>query len=433
MLQYRGAQSGWSWTLLAAALAVLATPLYAQDHTPSENPETAMSRPTGSWMPYGECRSGYWSSSRNLDDDRDYSASNCLLNWKAKATEHLRFGANVRLLHAANADQSQFNGRVREGYLLADIGPLTFKLGRQIVVWGRSDRVSPTDVLSSRDFTARVSDSDEQRNGNDMASVAWQLNEKTTLTAVVGRFEANRMPNGSLPVNRSTWSPKIRSDIALKLDRSGAGLDWSLSYFDGLDKTPRYRFLPGPAGGVFEGSHERMRMLGTDFAGSTGRWTFRGEAAWFQMTADCPGCSLSSRKIQRAVVGVDRDFLTTANLNLQAFIIRRTDYVDPQTLAANQQALAAGLNRLNSEYAGFERGATLRFSERFLNETLKVEVSGIFDLTQSSRVTQARLSYAINDRLKVQAGVDHFQGQAQSFFGSRIKNNLAFVELAWVF
>jgi hypothetical protein len=419
--------------MVLAILAAPLGPLRAQEQASASLDETVTPRQDASWMPYGECRSGYWSSSRNLDDDKDYSASNCLLHWKAKASEHLRFGANARLLHAVNADQSQFNGRVREGYLLADIGTFTFTLGRQIVVWGRSDRVSPTDVLSSRDFTARVSDSDEQRNGNDMASLTWQLNQKTTLTALVARFEANRMPSGSLPVNRIASSSNTRPDLALKLDRSGAGLDWSLSYFDGLDKTPRYRFLPGAAGGVFESSHERMRMLGGDFAGAIGRWTFRGEAALFHLGQVCSGCNSTPRNVQRAVLGVDRDFLDTANVNLQAFIIRRPDFIDPQSLIANQQALAAGLNRLNSEYAGFERGATLRLSERFLNETLKVEVSGIFDLTQNSRLTQARLSYAINDRLKVHAGVDHFQGQAQSFFGSRIKNNLAFIELAWVF
>jgi hypothetical protein len=415
-------RSSFAWLLAACFLGPASSQTQAQEPSAAEK-----------FLPYGECRTGYWSSNRNLDDDKNLSSSNCLLNWKTQATEHLRFNANVRLLHGANADRSQFSGRVREGYLLADRGPVTFRFGRQIVVWGRSDRVSPTDVLSSRDFTARVSDSDEQRNGNDMASLRWQFSPETSVTAIAGRFEPNRMPTGSLPANRTAQSTQLRPEYALKLDRAGSGLDWSISYFEGFDKTPRYRFLPTAPAGLFESSHERMRMVGADFASSVGRWTFRGEAAAFRMSAECPGCSTEPRSVQRAVLGVDRDLLTSANLNLQVFGVRRSGYVDPQLAAPAQQTLVAGLNRLNSEFGVIERGATLRFSDRFLSDALKAELSGIFDLTQSSRLVQARLSYAINDRFKVNAGLDRFQGKEQSFFGSRIKNNVGFVELAWVF
>ncbi len=414
-------------------------PVFSQSVAPTSDLVTAATRAeaathaTEKLLPFGECRTGYWSSSRNLDDDQHLSSSNCLLNWKAQANEHLRFSVNARLLYGANADRSKFSGRVRESYLLADLGPFTLKLGRQIVVWGRSDRVSPTEVLSSRDLTARVSDSDEQRNGNDMVSLRFQASGETSVTATVARFEPNRMPTGSLPVNRTERSTPLRPEFAFKVDRSGSGFDWSLSYFDGFDKTPRYRFLPKAPSVFFESSHERMRMVGADFATSQGRWTLRGETAFFRVSDDCDGCLTESRQIQRAVVGVDRDLLDSANINLQVFGVRRSGYADPQAAAPAQQALVAGLNRLNSEFGAIERGVTVRLSDRFLSDTLRGEVSGIFDLTQSSRVLQARLRYAVNDQFKINAGVDRFQGREQSFFGVRTKNNLGFVELAWVF
>jgi hypothetical protein len=417
----------------------LATPVSSQTEAPATGVTTTRAQseaaPNGAekLLPFGECRTGYWSSSRNLDDDKPLISSNCLLNWKAQANEHLRFGLNARLLHGANADRSQYSGRIREGYLLAEIGPVTLRLGRQIVVWGRSDRISPTDVLSSRDVTARVYDSDEQRNGNDMAALRFQMSRDTSVTATVARFEPNRLPTGSLPLNRTALSTKLRPEYSLKVDRSGSGLDWSVSYFDGFDKTPRYRFLPKAPSGLFESSHERMRMVGADFATSSGRWTFRGEAAVFRMTADCDGCTTEPRQIQRAVLGVDRDLLDSANLNLQVFGVRRSGYSDPQAAAPAQQAVVAGLNRLNSEFGAIERGATLRLSDRFMNDTLKIEVSGIVDLTQSSRLLQMRASYSVNDRFKINAGVDRFQGREQSFFGARAKNNLGFLEVAWIF
>ena len=387
-------------------------------------------------QPFGECRTGYWSSTRNLDDAKDVSSTTCLLNWKLQPSENLRFAASTRLSHAISSAGSGFRGRLREAYVHADFDNVSLKLGRQIVVWGRSDRISPTDVMSSRDFTARVSDDDEQRNGNDLAVLRWQAFSDIAVTGHVGRFESHIIPVGSLPSNLVISAKPQRPDYAIKIDRTGEGVDFSVSYFDGFDKSARYNFFQSGLSGSFLSQHERMQMAGVDFATSKGRWTFRGEAAAFKMTSSCAQCqggTAPSRKIQRAVVGVDRDFLDTANVNLQLFIIKRAGYTDPATFQGTQKLVAEGLNRLNGEFGAIERGLTLRVSERFFNELLKVEASGIFDLSNSSHLLRARASYSVSDHIKLSAGVDGFKGKAQSIFGSRKKNSAAFVELAWIF
>ena len=399
-------------------------------------PGIAVSQESSGLQPFGECRTGYWSSNRNLDDIENLSSTTCLLNWKLQPSENLRFAASTRLSQGFSSTESNFRGRLREAYAQADFGDVSFKLGRQIVVWGRSDRISPTDVMSSRDFTARVLDDDEQRNGNDLASLRWQVASDIAATAYIGRFENHRIPVGSLPVNLSMLGQPTRPDYAVRLDRVGEGIDFSVSYFDGFDKLPRYDFIQTGLTGSFQRQHERMRMLGADVATSTGRWTFRSEAAMFRMISacvQCPGGTLPPRTIQRAVLGVDRDVLDTANINVQFFITKRDGYKNSEALQGQQRLIAEGLNRLNNEFAAVERGLTVRLSERFLNDSLKVEASGVFDLTSASRLLRARLSYAVNDQIKLYAGVDSFHGKNQSTFGSRRKNNAAFVELAWVF
>ena len=392
-------------------------------------PGIAMSQESSGLQPFGECRTGYWSSNRNLDDIENLSSTTCLLNWKLQPSENLRFAASTRLSQGFSSTESNFRGRLREAYAQADFGDVSFKLGRQIVVWGRSDRISPTDVMSSRDFTARVPDDDEQRNGNDLASLRWQVASDIAATAYIGRFESHRIPVGSLPVNLSILGQPTKPEYAVRLDRVGEGIDFSVSYFDGFDKSPRYDFIQSGAAGSFQRQHERMRMLGADVATSTGRWTFRGEAAAFNLTNG----TLPTRKIQRAVLGVDRDVFDTANVNVQFFITKRDDYKNTEALQGPQRLIAEGLNRLNNEFAAIERGLTVRLGERFLNDSLKVEASGVFDLTSASRLLRARLSYAINDQIKLYAGVDSFHGRSQSTFGSRQKNNAAYVELAWIF
>ncbi len=399
-------------------------------------PNAALSQELAALRPFGECRTGYWSSTRNLDDVKDVSSTTCLLNLKLQPAENLRLAASARLSQAFSAAGSGFSGRLREAYVHADFGDVSLKLGRQIVVWGRSDRISPTDVMSSRDFTARVPDDDEQRNGSDLAALRWQASGDVAITAYLGRFEPHQIPTGSLPAGLLTAAKPQRPEVAIKIDRTGEGVDFSVSYFDGFDKAARYAFVQSGPPGNFQSQHEHMQMAGADLATSTGRWTFRGEAAAFKMTASCalcPGGNAPSRKIQRAVAGVDRDFLDTANVNVQFFIIKRTGYTSPESLQGTQKLVLESLNRLNGEFGAIERGLTLRFSERFLNDLLKVEASSIFDLNNSSHLLRARASYAINDAFKLSAGVDGFNGKAQSFFGSRRKNSAAFVELAWVF
>ena len=399
-------------------------------------PGIAISQEFAGLQPFGECRTGYWSSNRNLDDIENLSSTTCLLNWKLQPSENLRFAASTRLSQAFSSAGSSFRGRLREAYVQEDSGNFSFKLGRQIVVWGRSDRISPLDVMSSRDFTARVPDDDEQRNGNDLASLRWQVASDIAATAYIGRFESHRIPVGTLPVNLSTINQPTRPEYAVRLDRVGEGIDFSVSYFDGFDKLPRYDFIQSGAAGSFQRQHERMQMLGADLATSTGRWTFRGEAAAFRMTSaclQCPGGALPPRTIQRAVLGVDRDVFDTANVNVQFFITKRDGYKNTEALQGQQRLIAEGLNRLNNEFAAVERGLTVRLGERFLNDSLKVEASGVFDLTSTSRLLRARLSYAINDQIKLYAGVESFHGKTQSTFGSRQKNNATFVELAWIF
>ena len=399
-------------------------------------PGAAMAQESFGLQPFGECRTGFWSSTRNLDDVPGLSSSTCLLNLKQQPAANLQLAASARLSHALSSSDSGFQGRLREAYAQAEFGDFSIKLGRQIVVWGRSDRISPLDVMSSRDFTARVPDDDEQRSGNDMATVRWQATGSTAATVHVGRFEGHRIPTGSLPPNLSTLEAPRRADYAVRVDRVGEGVDFSVSYFDGFDKAARYNFVQTGLSGNFQSQHERMKMAGFDAATATGRWTLRGEFAAFRLTAACTQCAngtLPTRKIQRAVLGVDRDVFDTANINVQVFMVKRSDYKSPESVNGTQRLVLAGLNRLNSEFAAVERGLTLRVSERFLNDLLKVEASGLFDTSSASRLLRSRVTYAINDQLKLYAGVDKFSGANQTYFGSRVKNSAAFVEMAWVF
>lgn len=384
--------------------------------------------------PYGECGLGYWSSSRNLDDAKDLASTFCVLNWKPRLTTGASLGFNARLDWQDQPSPVAARSRMREAYLDVEGGALSVRLGRQILAWGRADRINPTDSLSPRDFTLLVTEDEDQRTGMDAMRFRYAVNPALSFNLVAARFEPNTTPQGSLPANRVNPATPDQTEWALKLDHSGSGLDWSVSYFEGYERQSRYRFDGQPAlAPVFRSDFEKMQTWGADFAGALGAWTWRGEVSHSNMRTACEFCPFTERSVARAVVGVDRDFLDTMNANIQLFATSRTGYRDPGSVPAGMQAIQSGLNRLNAEYGAQETGLTLRVSDRLLNDKLKWEISAVLDLTGRSSVVRPRLSYAINDHVKLSAGMDYFSGDAQSYFGALSKNTLGFVVLSLVF
>ena len=389
-------------------------------------------------MPFGECALGQWTSNRNLDDRASITSAGCVVNWKPKLGADLRLGLNVR---AGWQDQGPADGasqRIREAYVDFDAEPFSLRAGRQIIAWGRADRINPTDSLSPRDFTLLVPDDEQQRNGIDAVRLRYTISPALALTAVVARSEPHVTPLGSLPSNLVPAETPRETEWALKLDHSGSGIDWSVSYFDGLEHARRYRLdFANPRAPLFRGDFERVQKLGADFAIAKGAWTFRGEIAHAHLRPvarpDCAACPSDARRVTSAVLGGDVDFAETMNFNVQVFAHLKEDFADPAGLTGTSQTLALGLNRINTDYAARETGLTLRLSDRLLNDKLRWEISAVLDLNGNSYAIRPRLSYAVNDHLRLTAGLDHFEGPSQSYFGALTKNSTVFAAVSWVF
>ncbi|MHA6574345.1 hypothetical protein [Pseudomonas yamanorum] len=381
-------------------------------------------------LPFGECRTGYWSSSRNLDDRRDVTKGTCLINWRSDLAEQTRLvlGARIGIDDSAKADD--YSGRLREGYIETGTGEWTWRVGRQIIAWGRSDRVNPTDNLSPRDLTLLVPEDEDQRMGINAVQIRRTLDDNLTVTAVLADFEANRMPTGTLPRSLLKRGQPDAIESALKLDRAGDSLDWSISWFDGYERAPRYQAVLSAAP-LFVSAYERKRAVGADFAWAAQAWTLRGEMAHERLELDCSGCRTVQRKVSRIVLGADRNIGESANFNVQIFGVQR-DYQAPGD-GEIRRLIDQGTDRLNSEFGARDWGVTTRVSDMFFNERLKLEMSAVVDLSDSSYVVRPRANYSLTDSLKLMTGLDYFHGAQQSYFGVRKKNSLSFVELSLIF
>ena len=385
-------------------------------------------------LPFGECGAGYWSSNRNLDDKTEFGSVQCQLNWRPKLGEDLRLGVSLRVGSQDVRASDGASQRLREGYLDFDTSVLSVRLGRQLIAWGRADRINPTDSLSPRDFTLLTPDDELQRNGIDAVKLRFALGTATSVTGVVTQFSPHVTPQGANPSNLVKPDSPTAPEWALKLDHTSGGVDWSVSYFDGFERSIRYQLdSRNPKAPVFRGDFERVQKIGGDFATAQGAWTWRGEFAHSKLMLGCALCVPAERALTSLVLGGDVDFLETMNVNVQLFANWRDSFVEPNGPPGLQQTLAQGLNRLNSEYAGRDVGLTFRLSDRLLNDRLKWELSAVLDLTGQSSVIRPRLTYSFNDKLRINAGFDIFDGPSQSYFGALNKNTLAFMTLNWVF
>ncbi len=386
----------------------------------------------------GSIRGSYWSSSRTLDDREHLAVATLWL----KATPKL--GSNASLLVEGWVINQQLfreeetDGALREAYLDVSLGPVDLRVGKQIIAWGRADRINPTDNLTPRDFTLLVSEDDDQRLGPFAIKTTYYIGGFSLTGVWLPHFESDTIPLRQPPplfTLREREPDETVGQWALKIEQTGKRVDWSFSYFDGFD--------PFPDLGIGQVStarvdvllrNHRIHVIGADAATTIGRYGLRGEMA-YTFTEDAGGRNPEVKNpFFFLVVGGDRTFFEYLNINLQYIVRVVVNFRSPfqiqdfiQRNVAIQQAVQT--NQLDR----VQHGISLRLSHKWWNETLEGEVVGVFAITRGGYVIRPKVTYALTDRWKGVIGADIFRGPRPSFFDNLRDNSTAYAELRWSF
>ena len=83
---------------------------------------------------------------------------------------------------------------LREAYIDMYLKKWDFRVGKQIVVWGRADGVNPTDNLNPRDMSLYTFDEDESRMANFMLKANYNFYPFTVEFIVVPSYEEGQFP-----------------------------------------------------------------------------------------------------------------------------------------------------------------------------------------------------------------------------------------------
>ena len=423
--------SGVAAVALAAVLLGVA-PLGADDWTPLD---------AARWVNLtGSLRADYFSSSRSLDDREHLFGSAFYLKASPRFGGHVSgvFEGWVRRPDLFDAHTT--DGDLREGYLDLTLGKMDLRVGKQLIVWGRADRINPTDNLTPRDFTLLVPDDDDQRSGVPALKATLHVLGVSLTGVWPPVFKPNVVPFRATPgVTFHEVDPEgtaARDQWAVRLEQTGRLVDWSVSYFDGLDLFPDLALGAlsiGPGGAPAVEvllQHHRLHVFGADAATTRGRFGLRGEVA-YTLTEDRRGDDPEVKNPYLfMVLGTDRTFLDDLNVNVQYSLRVVKDFQDPEQIDDPlRRALAIEQAVVSSQQDRVQHGVSVRISRKWLNDTLAAEVAAVYGFARQDFVVRPRLVYAFTDRITASVGADLFGGPRPSFFGRLRDASTAFAEL----
>ena len=364
------------------------------------------------------------SGSRDLDDRGGVGALH--------ATTRLHGACGPWAVHAEGQAATSRAGLAaspqwQQAYVQGRFGPLLMRLGRQVVHWGRADRLNPTDHLSPRSLRVLQLGVGEDRLGAVMASLdlapapGWQAS-----VHMVPRLPPNELPR-ALSGGGSTPGVRPAGDArswAAKLDHTGSAFEGSVSVFDGLAAMP---LLTLGATGL-QAAQVRQRVVGADMLLPLGgEFALRAEAADMRLTQptrqQARAAGIGDQRW--AVIGIERSFtggwLANASLSL-----RRSD-VAP---AALPPALVQGNRNLWFQTGPREHGVALAVARSPFEDDWSGEAGLLLARSAGGvgRGAFARLEYRVDDTWSWRLSGQWFRGPASTSLGSLRRNSLAVLE-----
>lgn len=303
---------------------------------------------------------------------------------------------------------------LREAYLDFSDTHWSFKLGRQLIIWGNADGVRICDQVSPMDmseFLAR--DYDDIRMPVEALQIKYNVHSMQIELVYIPIFKSFILPTNpdnpwSLPLPNTAQilgnntpaktfkNGEIGGRIAFKLP----GIDFSLSSLYTFNKMSLMYQKREGSFSIIEPTFHRECFIGGDFSLPISQCVLRGESAftfnkaWMHSNYQ----KSSNHHSINSLIGLDwyaphQWFVSTQLSNESIF-----NY--DQDIAESQNTTLL----------------TVNISKSILNNTLKISNFLYADLNHQSSFNRTSLDYALSDQIHLYMGYDHFHG-TQGRFG----------------
>lgn len=361
---------------------------------------------------------------------QEYSSSNSLqkneqsldIEIKSYMNDNLSIKAFVRALNEERLqrdDPSDID--LREFYLDMTGERAKVRLGRQQVVWGKTDGLRLLDLINPQDFREFILDDFiDSRIPLWMARADLYIGDDTLQILVIPDVTFNELPDPgdrfepaflkrirSLPVLHLDGGRPAQtisnSEYGIRYSGFAGGWDYTVNYLHAWEDAPLYfnETVGGQAAVVRR--YKRSDTFGGSFSKAFGSCVFRGELA----------------------VTPERYFTTTSPSHPSGQV-KKTGYNAAMGLDYTFGDWLISGQLFESVIGGYEEGIlpdefTTRFSllvnVKFFNEALDLKLLNIFGVNDSDNLARFSATYSITDEWKILGGLSFFEGPADSFFG----------------
>jgi len=386
----------------------------------------------------GSVRADYFSKDKSYSGKIGYAVGSIWATARPQEAGGINTYFDARLQGQDLTRGSRASSELREAYAQTALGNFDVRVGRQVTVWGRADKVNPTDAWSTRDFTLLAPNDEDQRLGVTSLEGTWNHRVYRVIGLWQPEWRSPVLPIPALPRGLSLQEvapTHPAGQFGIKLDHSGEGVDWSLSYAHSINRTPDLALLSqGPTGISVGLLYRHLDVIGADAAVPIGQYGLRAEIAYTR-TGNRNGHDLLAQNNNVfAVLGIERTFEGEFNINAQYLYRRTFDLQGPDSLAAADLRVLARQERLfSNELATNMHGASLRVNYKAWNETLETELAAVVWLKYGDTAIRPKVTYAFTDRFKGILGGELYRGPAHSFLGQLNPTSSAYAELQFGF
>ncbi|WPE16465.1 DUF1302 family protein [Candidatus Thioglobus autotrophicus] len=331
-------------------------------------------------------------------------------------------GSNYTATPSGYENEINLNELTLEGSLNSK---LDFKVGRQIVVWGKSDSIRITDVLNPLDNRIPgLVDIKNLRLGRTMSKLDYYVDEYnfSAIALHENRFTENpaQYSDFKSAADKPTHMPDDQLDnagIALSLTGAFEGYDMGLYFADTyIDKA----YLKGDT--LYYDN--KSKMVGAAYNQVVDSFLLKAEAAHFdkiKYNTDANTTVDSART--DVLLGIEYNGITDGSIGYEIALRKIHDYVATINSALN------GYKR-EEEYQ-----QVIRFNQAYFNQTLDLSVvlSAMGDSAQDGGSARITLDYAIDDQISVSGGVIDYIGGDNPMIDSYQENDRIFTKLSHTF
>lgn len=368
--------------------------------------------------------------------------------------DYLSFRTRVRVETMAESDDASifasFNAiknhiipsrdgfELREAYLQYAAESWDLRLGRQLIIWGKTDGVEITDLISPKDYTEFLAqDYDDIRMPVDALKFRYLRDQMTAEFVCVPVFQSAILPgddspwalDGEIPDDvEISYEDPLAPEKKLKNSEIGGRL---LFYLPGVDlafsSLYTWNKTPAMSQTLTEDSetkylsirpeHHRLTFVGFGFSVPYGPLVFRGESAFStgrRFEPEDPDDGLFKKNALNSLLGVDWYPGSEWTLSAQFAHHFILDY-DERIYDNEHETLA-----------------TLSVSKNLLRNTLTLSTFGYVGMNNRELFNRSSADYSLTDGLYLEAGIDLFLGN-EGVFGQYKDNTEVWLKAKYSF